>query len=89
MRIAEIENVTNIEPLKKSDFDTELIEAELEPLLCKMRTKKQKQLLTSHFLDLKETYVIEGETAFNKKFNSINGLGRATKVLLVSSFGRN
>ena len=54
-----------------------------------MRTKKQKQLLTSHFVDLKETYVIEGETAFNKKFNSINGLGRATKVLLVSSFGRN
>lgn len=53
-----------------------------------MRTEKQKQLLTSHFLDLRETYVIEGETAFNKKFNSINGLGRATKALLVSSFRR-
>ena len=51
-----------------------------------MRTAKQKQLLASHFLDLKETYMIEGKTAFNKKFNSINGLGRPTKVLLLSSF---
>ena len=47
---------------------------------------KQKQLLSSHFLDLKETYMVEGKTAFNKKFNSINGLGRSTKVLLLSSF---
>tara|TARA_B100000780_G_C20893409_1_gene355556 strand:+ start:168 stop:443 length:276 start_codon:yes stop_codon:yes gene_type:complete len=59
---------------------------ELEPLLYKMRTAKQKQLLASHFLDLKETYMVKGKTAFNKKFNSINGLGRSTKVLLLSSF---
>ena len=49
-----------------------------------MRTAKQRQLLVSHFLDLKETYMVEGKTAFNKKFNSINGLGRSTKVLLLS-----
>ena len=61
----------------------------LDPLLDKMRTTKQKQLLTSHFLDLKETYMLEGETAFNKKFNSINCLGRSTKVLLLSSFKEN
>ena len=42
-----------------------------------MRTAKQKQLLVSHFLDLKETYMVEGKTAFNKKFNSIKGLGRS------------
>jgi len=53
-----------------------------------MRTTKQKQLLASHFFDLKQTYVIEGNTAFNKKYNSIKGLGRATKVLL-SSFKEN
>ena len=83
LRIAEIENVNNIEPSKTSDFYTQ---DELEPLLYKMRTAKQKQLLSSHFLDLKETYMVKGKTAFNKKFNSINGLGRPTKVLLLSSF---
>jgi len=83
LRIAEIESVNSIEPSKTSDFYTQ---NELEPLLYKMRTAKQKQLLSSHFLDLKETYMVEGKTAFNKKFNSINGLGRSTKVLLLSSF---
>ena len=83
LRIAEIENITNIEPSKTSDSYTQ---DELEPLLYKMRTEKQKQLLASHFLDLKETYLVKGQTAFNKKFNSINGLGRSTKVLLLSSF---
>ena len=83
LRIAEIENVNNIEPSKTLNFYTK---DELEPLLNKMRTTKQKQLLSSHFLDLKETYVLKGKTAFNKKFNSIDGLGRSTKVLLLSSF---
>ena len=80
LRIAEIENITNIEPSKTSDSYTQ---DELEPLLYKMRTAKQKQLLASHFLDLKETYMVKGKTAFNKEFNSINGLGRSTKVLLL------
>lgn len=83
MRIAEIESVNNIEPSKTSDFYTQ---DELEPLLYKMRTAKQKQLLSSHFLDLKKTYMVEGKTAFNKKFNSINCLGRSTIILLLSSF---
>lgn len=83
LRIAEIESVNNIEPSKTSDFYTQ---DELEPLLYKMRTAKQKQLLSSHFLDLKKTYMVEGKTAFNKKFNSINGLGRSTIILLLSSF---
>jgi hypothetical protein len=39
-----------------------------------MRTTKQRQLLTSHFLDLKETYMVEGETAFNKKILKISGI---------------
>ena len=69
----------DIEPGKRLDF------CELDPLLCKMRTTKQKQLLTFPFLELKETYMTEGKTAFHKKFNYINGLSGDTKVL-VSSF---
>jgi len=75
--------LTNIELVKVISFLCYIVD-ELEPLLYKMLTAKQKQLLVSHFLDLKETYMIEGKTAFNKKFNSINGLGRSTKVLLLS-----
>ena len=50
-----------------------------ERLLGKMRTTKQKQLLKSNFLDLQETFALKGETAFNKKYNSIKGLGRKIK----------
>jgi hypothetical protein len=52
-------------------------------------TTKQKQILAAHFFDLKQTYIIEGNSAFNKKYNSIKGLGRATKSLLISSFKEN
>jgi hypothetical protein len=73
LRIAEVENINNIEPIKPdSDFSPE----ELETLLSKMRTTKQKQLLISHFFDLKQTYTLEGNTAFNKKYNSIDGFRR-------------
>ena len=51
-----------------------------------MRTTKQKQLLKSNFLDLQETFILEGQTAFNRKYNSINGLGRSTKTLLLATF---
>jgi len=51
-----------------------------------MRKVKQKQLLKSNFLDLRETFVLKGETAFNKKYNSINGLGRSTKALRLAAF---
>ena len=48
------ENINNIEPKKLNSY----VESELDPLLCKIRTTKQKQLLTYHFLDLKETYML-------------------------------
>ena len=31
-------------------------------------TKKQKELLTSHFLSLRETYFLKGEKFFNKEY---------------------
>jgi len=86
LRIAEIDDTNNIEDTR---LDSNYSKNELDPLLCKMRTAKQKQLLTSYFLDLEQTYILEGETAFNKKYNSIKGLGRSTKVLLISSFKEN
>lgn len=84
LRIAEIEDIVNIQATK-SDSDSN----ELEKLLNNLRTEKQKQLLSSHFFDLKQIYLREGETAFNKKYNSINGLGRATKTLLISCLKKN
>jgi hypothetical protein len=62
------------------DKSDSYIENQLESLLCRMCTAKQKQLLKSHFLNLKETFMLRVETAFNKEFNSINGLGRSTKL---------
>jgi hypothetical protein len=84
LRIAEIEDISNIQATK-SDSDSN----ELEKLLNNIRTEKQKQLLSSHFFDLKQTYLVEGEKTFNKKYNSINGLGRNTKKLLISCFEEN
>ena len=46
-------------------------------------------LISGGFFDLKQTYLREGETPFNKKYNPINGLGRATKTLLISCFKEN
>ena len=40
-------------------------------------------------MDLKETYILKGETELNKEYNSVNGLGRSTKVLLLASFKEN
>lgn len=83
LRIAEIENINNIEATK---LDSNSIPNELETLLSKIRTAKQKQLLSSYFFDLKQTYILEGETAFNKKYKSISCL---TKALLICSFKEN
>jgi hypothetical protein len=58
-----IEEVESIESIKSGS------PRELETLLSKMRTTKQKQLLASHFFDLKQTYTIEGNTTFNKNIN--------------------
>ena len=37
LRIAEVENINNIEPVKLDSY----VESELDPLLCKMRTAKK------------------------------------------------
>ena len=63
LRIEEVESIENIESIKSGS------PRELETLLSKMRTTKQKQLLASHFFDLKQTYTIEGNTTFNKNIN--------------------
>ena len=62
---------------------------QLDQLLDKKRTLKQKQLLKSNFVDLQETFALKGETAFNKKYNFIKGLGRSTKLLLLAVFKEN
>jgi hypothetical protein len=49
-------------------------------------TKKQKELLTFHFLSLKETYFLKGEKIFNREYANIKGLGRSTKKVLIASF---
>ena len=85
LRIAEIENIDSIETQKPC----EEISNELETLLFKIKMKKQKELLRSNFLDLKQTFINEGEKAFNKKYNFINGLGRQTKKMLISHFKTN
>ena len=61
LRIVEIEHISNIQPTK-SDSDSN----ELEKLLNNLRTEKQKQLLSAHFVDLKQTYLREGETPLIK-----------------------
>ena len=33
--------------------------------------------------------MLKGETAFNKEYNSVNGLGRSTKALLLTAFKEN
>ena len=87
--IGEINDINNIESKTLDEESDSYIENQLESLLCRMRTAKQKQLLTSYFLDLKQTYTFDGETAFNKKYNSIKGLSRSTKSLLISSSKEN
>ena len=58
----------------------------LETLLSSIRTTKQKQLLSSHFFDLRQTYIIERNNAFNKKYNSIEGLGKSYKSMVIIFF---
>ena len=84
--IAEIESIDSIETQKPCE---ELSNNELETLLSKIKIKKQKELLKSNFLDLKQTFISEGQKTFNKKYNSINGLGRQTKKMLISHFKTN
>lgn len=83
LSIAEIDHIESIEA--KNGLE-EITNGELGMLLSRIRIKKQKILLESNFLDLKRVYINEGKTAFNRKFDSINGLGRQTKKMLISHF---
>ena len=60
---------------------------ELNKIFDKVRlAKKRKELLTFHYLTLKETYFLEEETSFNKSYQSIKGLGRTTRKVLLLVF---
>jgi hypothetical protein len=83
LTIEEINNINSIEPNR---LDEECVDRDLQLLMVKMRTKKQKQLLELDFSNLKQIYMTQGESAFNKEFKSMHGLGRSTKTLLLSSF---
>ena len=86
LRIGEIQDIINIQPKEILNEEPDHTNNQLESLLVRMRTTKQKQLLKSNFLDLQETFILEGQTAFNRKYNSIMGLGRFTKTLLLATF---
>jgi len=43
-------------------------------------------ILSGNFVDLKESYKNENKRAFNAKFNSIVGLGRRTKKVLLEEW---
>ena len=86
LRIGEIQDIINIQPKEILNEEPDHTNNQLESLLVRMRTTKQKQLLKSNFLDLQETFILEGQTAFNRKYNSIKGLGRFTKTLLLATF---
>lgn len=84
LRIAEIEHIENIESHQPLEYMNELTE-----IFNSIRlTKKQKELLHSNYLSLRETYFLQGKTAFNLKFKNIAGLGKSTKKVLVESFER-
>lgn len=84
LKIAEIEHIENIESHQPLEYMNELTE-----IFNSIRlTKKQKELLHSNYLSLRETYFLQGKTAFNLKFKNIAGLGKSTKKVLVESFER-
>lgn len=83
LTIDEISNITNIEP---NNLNRDYVDGNLKLLLNKVRTKKQKQLLELHYHNLKQIYMVQGEKAFNKELKTIDGLGRKTKLLMLSSF---
>ncbi len=81
-------NVQHIENIQYEE--EEVYMDELNEIFNSVRlTKKQKELLKSNFLFLKETYSLKGKKAFNLEYKKINGLGRATSKSLLASFERN
>ena len=87
MRIGEIKHIENIQP-EDYQHEQEYI-MELNEIFDEIRvTKKQKELLKSHYLNLKETYFLEGEKSFNKSYQNIKALGKATKNVLLLTLKR-
>ena len=83
LRIDEIEHIQHIENLQYEDVYTD----ELDKIFNSVRlTKKQRELLKSNFLFLKEEYFLKGKKAFNLEYKKIDGLGRATSKALLTSF---
>ena len=83
VRVEEIEHIGNIDSTEKQTLDSHKLE--LNKISVRL-IKKQKEFLTFHFLSLKETYFLKGESLFNQKYKSIKGLGRSTKKVLLASF---
>ena len=83
LKIGEIENIQHIENIQYEEVYMD----ELNKIFNSVRlNKKQKELLKSNFLFLKETYLLRGKKAFNLECKKINGLGRATSQGLLASF---
>ena len=83
LRIGEIEHIQHIENLQYEDVYTD----KLDKIFNYVRlTKKQRELLKSNFLFLKEAYFLKGKKAFNLEYKKIDGLGRATSKALLASF---
>jgi len=88
LKIGEIEHIDHIENVQDNQLlYEEAYTDELNEIFNSVRlTRKQKELLHSNFLSLKETYFLRGKKAFNLEYKNINGLGRATAKVLLASF---
>lgn len=86
LRIDEIQHVENIESGQPLIEDSEYTN-ELSKIFNSIRlTKKQKKLVESNYSSLQETYFSEGKKSFESEYKLINGLGRATKKILLENF---
>ena len=83
LKIGEIEHIQHIESIQYEGVYTD----NLDKIFNSVRlTKKQRELLKSNFLLLKEAYFLKGKKAFNLEYKKIGGLGKATSKALLASF---
>ena len=86
LKIGEIQHVENIESVQPLIDNIEYTN-ELTKIFNSVRlTRKQKELLESNYLSLQEAYFLRGKKAFDSEYKSINGLGRATKRVILECF---
>ena len=86
LKIGEIQHVENIESVQPLIDNIEYTN-ELTKIFNSVRlTRKQKELLESNYLLLQEAYFLRGKKAFDLEYKSINGLGRATKKVILEYF---